>query len=124
LKTADSRGLGTSCGSGLQCATGLCTSRNLQCAQQGTSLNITKSCGALTSTTCQLTCADPSNDSDCIVLESDFRDGINCGFAGHCLKGKCSHGKVLDQIQSWYEHNLSEWIILGNWMRLMNCDQR
>ncbi|KAH8917363.1 Disintegrin-domain-containing protein [Atractiella rhizophila] len=96
----------TSCGSGLQCASGLCTSRDQQCAAQGGSLGITKSCSGRTSSSCQVTCADPDTNSDCVLLESNFRDGTECGYAGTCQSGKCKEGNWLDVAKGWYTQNL------------------
>ena len=71
--------VGTSCGiSGLACASGLCTSRALQCQQQGSSLNLTAACPQTGDTTCSIKCADPTSTSDCILLDSNFIDGTPC----------------------------------------------
>lgn len=70
---------GTSCGSnGLACASGQCTSRDVQCKAQGATLGITKSCPSNTDSSCSVTCADPKSSSDCIILDNTFIDGTPC----------------------------------------------
>jgi hypothetical protein len=51
---------GTSCGSdGLSCASGTCTSLNLQCQTAGSDMNLTTACGQRDDTSCVVTCRDP-----------------------------------------------------------------
>jgi len=100
---------GTSCGSsgqGLSCAGGLCTSRDLQCQEQGSTLNIRRACSLGTSSTCQLTCADPTGGSSCLLLDSNFVDGTECGLAGRCRNGSCQNGPWTDAAGSWIRNNL------------------
>ncbi|KAF9326399.1 hypothetical protein BG006_010165 [Podila minutissima] len=74
-----------------QCAQGVCTSRDLQCAQQQRS-GITHQCMGSTSG-CELLCNDPSGATNsCIKIPgANFVDGTVCGSngAGTCAKGKC-----------------------------------
>ncbi|CEQ40639.1 SPOSA6832_02294, partial [Sporobolomyces salmonicolor] len=98
---------GTSCGSdGLACASGICTSRSLQCQNAGSSLNLTSACPQSTSSSCSITCADPTSNADCIVLDQSFRDGTSCGYGGRCENGACQTGSALDTAKSWYTKNL------------------
>ncbi|KAF8988480.1 hypothetical protein BGZ52_009261 [Haplosporangium bisporale] len=74
-----------------QCAKGVCTSRDLQCAQQQRA-GITHQC--LSSTAgCELLCNDPSGAANsCMKIPgSYFVDGTACGSkgTGSCANGKC-----------------------------------
>ncbi|SGY63867.1 BQ5605_C007g04841 [Microbotryum silenes-dioicae] len=98
---------GTSCGDdGLACATGMCTSQSLQCQNAGTSLNLTSSCRA-TSSSCSITCQNPSSLASCVVLDQSYRDGTPCGYGGRCNDGDCEAGSVLDTAKGWYRNNLT-----------------
>lgn len=82
---------GQSCGSGgLACATGVCTSRDQQCQNAGSSLNIQRACPVSTSSTCSIICVDPTSSNQCVILDQSFRDGSPCGCessASLCLRG-------------------------------------
>jgi hypothetical protein len=88
-KTADD---GTDCGGGLKCATGHCTSRDLQCKTlmgSYTSGNDTYACD---SQTCTLSCASPEfGRGVCYGLQQNFLDGTPCGGGG-----KCSNVSAID----------------------------
>ncbi|OZJ06254.1 hypothetical protein BZG36_00797 [Bifiguratus adelaidae] len=96
---------GSSCGNGLQCASGQCTSRDLQCQIRGGKLNITQACSFSTSNSCQLGCADPSNPSNCIMLSGSFIDGTTCGYGGNCYQGNCQSGGALATMDAWIAQN-------------------
>ncbi|KAG0049527.1 hypothetical protein BGZ83_005713 [Gryganskiella cystojenkinii] len=74
-----------------QCANGICTSRDLQCAQQQRP-GITKQCSAMRSG-CQMLCNDPSGATDtCMQIPGiNFKDGSPCGNSGNgvCDNGDC-----------------------------------
>ncbi|KAG0249104.1 hypothetical protein BG011_009578 [Mortierella polycephala] len=74
-----------------QCAHGICTSRDFQCAQQQRQ-GITKQCEAMTSG-CEMLCNDPNGSLDlCMKIPSVFFvDGTPCGNSGTgtCDSGKC-----------------------------------
>lgn len=94
---------GTNCGSnGLKCASGVCTSRDAQCASSGSSLGLSKACPAsqvstiskplilsplaganrfriLQSTSCSIACLSAESSTQCVVLQQSFRDGSPCG---------------------------------------------
>jgi len=76
---------GKSCGDGLQCASGTCTSRNQQCSSlMGNYFtnNISYACDDLN---CQLSCAGSSSNSGyCYGLQQNFIDGTVCGGGGTC----------------------------------------
>ncbi|KAF9901950.1 hypothetical protein EC991_005468 [Linnemannia zychae] len=89
-----------------QCADGLCTSRDLQCAQQQRP-GIDKQCTAAMNQ-CELLCNDPQgDDSSCMKIPGMFFiDGSPCGSSGDgiCLSGKC-------QLPGgWIRNNLSIFI--------------
>ncbi|KAF9934680.1 hypothetical protein FBU30_001004 [Linnemannia zychae] len=87
-----------------QCANGLCTSRDLQCAQQQR-LGIDRQCGAATGH-CELLCNDPSgNPNSCMKIPGMyFIDGSPCGSSGICDSGKCKLPG------GWIKNNLSIFI--------------
>lgn len=80
---------GTPCANGtMSCASGVCTSRDEQCTARGLRLNISKQC-SFQEDSCQISCADPSDPNNCLVLSGMFLDGTECGLAGFCRGGKC-----------------------------------
>lgn len=98
---------GASCASGLVCASGHCTSRDQQCQQQSqANYNFTSACSVTADNSCSVSCQDPSNSNSCIVLQSDFIDGTECGYGGHCESGQCQSGSWQSTFASWYRHNL------------------
>ncbi|KAJ0124966.1 hypothetical protein N8I77_005951 [Diaporthe amygdali] len=93
---------GTSCGDGLQCATGQCTSRDQQCQSLMGSLvtnNNTEACG---SSSCQIQCL---NNNVCYELNQNFLDGTTCGGGGKCNNGVCKGASAGDEILSWINDN-------------------
>ncbi|PVG00697.1 hypothetical protein CPB86DRAFT_754147 [Serendipita vermifera] len=98
---------GQSCGTdGLACAMGTCTSITQQCQIVGASLNLTKACPSNSEATCQVSCQDPRNPSQCIVLNSQLVDGSPCGYGGTCISGNCRAGTFLQTAIAWYTQNL------------------
>ncbi|KAH9982188.1 Metallo-peptidase family M12-domain-containing protein [Lactifluus volemus] len=98
---------GKSCGpNGLACASGQCTSNALQCKQLGTSLNLTAACPNRNDQTCQVSCQDPTNPSQCMVLNTLLIDGSPCGYAGTCQNGTCQSTSFLRTAKAWYVQNL------------------
>ncbi|GAA5985974.1 hypothetical protein JCM10908_006356 [Rhodotorula pacifica] len=98
---------GSSCGSGLSCASGVCTSRDQQCQNAGTSLGLTTGCPTSTSGSCNIACRDPRSSLSCIVLDQSFRDGTACGSGGRCRGGSCQTGSALDRATGWYRDHLN-----------------
>lgn len=76
---------GEDCGDGLQCTSGQCTSRDMQCKTamgSYTSGNDTRSCD---SQGCVISCASPEfGPNVCYGLQQNFLDGTECGGGGHC----------------------------------------
>ncbi|UZJ56037.1 hypothetical protein CBS101457_005357 [Exobasidium rhododendri] len=99
---------GSSCGGDdLTCASGHCTSRNLQCQEQSSSgMNFTAACPVSADSSCSISCQDPSSSSSCLVLQTNFVDGTDCGYGGRCEGGDCKSGSWQDTFQSWYRNNL------------------
>ncbi|KAI9281049.1 Metallo-peptidase family M12B Reprolysin-like-domain-containing protein, partial [Sporodiniella umbellata] len=91
----------TSCGNGLQCASGQCTSRDQQCVSRGTTYNIKSACGATNG--CQVTCQDPRSVMACITFPGSFADGTPCGIGGVCSAGRCNSDNVGNNIKNWIE---------------------
>lgn len=97
----------TSCGNGLQCASGQCTSRDKQCQARGTSYNITKACGGDSS--CSVTCQYGSAFS-CIQFPGYFTDGTPCGVAGVCKSGTCNTDNAANNVKNWIDTHLQIFI--------------
>lgn len=100
---------GTSCGSDdLSCASGICTSRDLQCQQQstGTSLNLQEACPANADNSCSVSCKDPRSSNSCVILQQSFVDGTSCGYGGRCEGGDCKSGSWQDTFAALYKDNL------------------
>ncbi|KAI8338854.1 Metallo-peptidase family M12-domain-containing protein [Chlamydoabsidia padenii] len=94
LFTAD----GTDCGGNLKCASGQCTSRDLQCQHRGFTLNVTKSC--TNSNSCSLSC-NKNSGSGCLVFSGGMIDGTPCGANGYCRDGDCDEGSLSDRALYW-----------------------
>ncbi|RKP34670.1 Metallo-peptidase family M12-domain-containing protein, partial [Dimargaris cristalligena] len=101
---------GTDCGakdSGLQCASGQCTSRDAQCVARGGSLFIKEHCTLNTGLDpCDLQCDNPQNTLSCIYMSGSFIDGTVCGFHAKCRDGKCKGDNGLYDFLLMYQRNL------------------
>ena len=79
---------GTSCGNSsqsLQCASGQCTSRDLQCKTLMGSYAQNNDTYACNSQTCRLSCASPEfGPNVCYALPQNFLDGTPCAGGGRC----------------------------------------
>lgn len=104
---------------GGKCASGVCTSRDLQCRAVGKRLGITKACRS-TPNTCQVICEDGSSNSNnnhqglfssssCVAMSAYFMDGTPCGTSGVCSEGKCSESSI----SAFVEENPSLVIVAG-----------
>lgn len=93
---------GQNCGDNLQCASGQCTSRLLQCQQQ-----INGSRAPCDDQQCVLTCFVGNT---CYIANQYFTTGTPCGNGGFCDTGNCDEGSLGNQIESWFERN-KNWLI-------------
>lgn len=76
---------GQSCGSGLNCASGECTSRDEQCKTVMGSYTKGNDTHACDSEGCTISCASPQfGYGVCYGLQQNFLDGTECGGGGHC----------------------------------------
>lgn len=95
---------GSSCGSGLQCASGQCTSRDQQCKTVMGSYTQGNDTYACDSINCQLSCASPQFGPDvCYGLQQNFLDGTPCGGGGKCENGVCSGSSLGKEVKSWID---------------------
>ena len=93
---------GTGCGTGLFCASGSCTSRDLQCKQA-----INGSTGACDDSSCMLSCTSASlGANSCLLLQQNFVDGTLCGFGqtGKCQNGQCEGQSTGAAIGNWIDN--------------------
>ncbi|KAJ3183028.1 hypothetical protein HDU87_007450 [Geranomyces variabilis] len=90
-----------------KCATGQCTSRDIQCKNQAT-LSLSGACSDQESQ-CQLRCNSNTQGGVCVSLDSYFVDGTPCGFSGSgvCAKGTCQSGNIVDQALGWISTHLN-----------------
>lgn len=102
---------GSSCGSGgLQCANGVCTSRDQQCRSQTSSSGsgtFDKACSVRSDQSCSLACQDDSNPGTCTLFQTNFIDGTACGYGGFCEGGECKSSGWQDTFKGWYRNNLN-----------------
>ncbi|KHO01999.1 ADAM protease ADM-B [Metarhizium album ARSEF 1941] len=97
---------GDSCGNGLQCASGQCTSPDLQCQHMANSLTGRNNTKACPETECMLACTSPDLPSNqCITYNQFFVDGTSCGAGGHCLNGNCQGSSTLKEIGQWIDRH-------------------
>lgn len=106
---------GDDCGSGLKCASGQCTSRDLQCRTVMGSFTSDNDTYACNSQTCQLSCASPDfGRNTCYSMRQNFLDGTDCGGGGHCENGVCRGSSVGGQVSSWINDNKTLVIALAS----------
>ncbi|KAL2139734.1 hypothetical protein VTI28DRAFT_4743 [Corynascus sepedonium] len=93
---------GESCGDGLHCASGRCTSRDQQCATF-MGADATTSCS---NSGCVLSCHSHKLGPDqCYVLNQYFLDGTKCQGGGKCMNGDCVDTSVGQIILEWIRDN-------------------
>ncbi|WEW60802.1 hypothetical protein PRK78_006290 [Emydomyces testavorans] len=97
---------GEGCGNGLACASGQCTSRDMQCkVLMGGSLgsNDTTACDV---SSCSLRCSSPSLPPNvCSDGMQYFLDGTPCVAGGVCKNGICTGSSFGKEIKSWIDRN-------------------
>ncbi|KAI8869307.1 zincin, partial [Ramicandelaber brevisporus] len=88
---------------GLACASGMCTSRDSQCAARGTGMGIIGACSVpVSGDLCQLLCESPGSSSSCTVFSGSFVDGTPCALNAKCKGGSCTG-------DNWFWHFLVLW---------------
>ncbi|KAL6413863.1 Disintegrin and metalloproteinase domain-containing protein B [Ilyonectria robusta] len=105
---------GESCGTGLSCASGQCTSRDLQCRNMfgNSTSSSTEACG---SSGCLMTCSAPEYGyGTCVELNQNFLDGTSCGGGGRCSNGDCRGGSTSQEILDWFKRNKNIAIPVGS----------
>ncbi|EON64711.1 hypothetical protein W97_03944 [Coniosporium apollinis CBS 100218] len=103
---------GESCGDGLSCASGQCTSRDLQCKTVMGSYTRGNDTYACDSSSCMLTCASPEfGPGICYGLQQNFLDGTDCAGGGKCQNGQCRGASFTGAVGSWIDDNLN--VVIG-----------
>lgn len=109
--------IGTSCGNstGLECSSGQCTSRDLQCKSIMGSFTQGNDTYACSHSGCQISCASPEFGSNvCYKMQQNFLDGTSCQGGGRCSNGNCQGASVGKEIQSWVNQNKTLVIALSS----------
>lgn len=100
---------GSSCGTsgqGLSCASGQCTSRDLQCKTIMGSFTTGNDTYACSQSGCLISCASPEFGSNvCYSMKQYFLDGTSCNGGGKCSNGNCNGSTVGGEISSWINSN-------------------
>lgn len=105
ITSPDGTGCGDS-GAGLQCASGQCTSRNLQCKTLMGSLTTGNDTYSCSSQGCILSCASPEfGRNTCYTMQQYFLDGTPCEGGGKCSNGNCQGANLGNQIGAWFTDN-------------------
>jgi len=103
---------GDDCGSGLQCASGQCTSRDQQCKSVMGSYTQGNDTYACDSSSCVVTCGSPEfGPNVCYSLQQNFLDGTQCSGGGTCQNGRCRGASVGGQVSSWIDDHKA--IVIG-----------
>ncbi|KAG6016733.1 hypothetical protein E4U43_003211 [Claviceps pusilla] len=103
---------GDACGrDGLQCASGQCTSRDLQCQHMANSLTGRNNTKACPDTDCMLACTSPDLLlNQCISYNQFFVDGTSCGAGGRCANGFCEGSSTTREIGQWIDSHKTVFI--------------
>jgi hypothetical protein len=103
---------GTKCGDGLSCASGQCTSRDMQCKTVMGSYTQTNDTYACDNRNCMISCSSPEfGPNQCYGLQQNFLDGTTCSGGGQCKNGICEGGSVGKEISTWIQRNLT--LVIG-----------
>ncbi|PHH89994.1 hypothetical protein CDD83_4762 [Cordyceps sp. RAO-2017] len=95
---------GDACGQGLNCASGQCTSRDLQCKAMASSFRGFNSTRACPGDSCRMSCASADIGSDdCFMPNQNFLDGTMCGGGGKCNNGSCKGSSTIKEIGNWIQ---------------------
>ncbi|KAI1179762.1 zinc metalloprotease mde10 [Nemania sp. FL0916] len=105
VKAPDGQSCGAS-GAGLKCASGQCTSRDMQCQTLLGGITNSNDITACDENTCMVRCKSPSLPSgSCDGIQQYFLDGTPCEGGGHCDNGKCTGSSAWDKIMLFYRDN-------------------
>ncbi|KAI1110031.1 zinc metalloprotease mde10 [Nemania sp. NC0429] len=105
IKAPDGQSCGAQ-GAGLKCASGQCTSRDLQCQTLIGGLTGNTDITACDGNTCAVRCKSPNlPPGSCDGIQQYFLDGTPCEGGGHCDNGTCKGASVWDKITSFYRDN-------------------
>lgn len=97
------------------CASGQCTSRDLQCKTLMGSFTQGNDTYACSSSGCQISCASPEFGSNvCYSMQQNFLDGTSCQGGGKCTNGQCEGSSVGKEITSWIQDNKTLVIALSS----------
>lgn len=100
---------GQACGSsggGLTCASGQCTSRDLQCKTVVGTVTSDNNTYACNSQDCRLSCASSQlGPNTCYDMQQNYLDGTSCQGGGQCSNGVCQGSSVGNEITSWLGDN-------------------
>lgn len=97
----------------LQCASGQCTSRNLQCVNvMGSYTNGNNDTYACDDDSCTLRCGSPAfGQSVCYEMQQNLLDGTVCGGGGHCSSGVCQGSNFGKEVENWIDEHKA--IVIG-----------
>lgn len=108
---------GESCGggNGLKCASGQCTSRDLQCKNMfGNMTSSSDTTEACDNTGCLLSCKSPDfGYNTCANLNQNFLDGTPCVGGGKCQNGLCEGASTFTEIKDWLDRHKTVVIPVG-----------
>ncbi|KJZ75042.1 hypothetical protein HIM_05528 [Hirsutella minnesotensis 3608] len=97
---------GDACSNGLKCASGQCTSRDLQCKTMTSTLRGVNGTKACPGSSCLLACTSDGMDyGQCFTMNQYFLDGTDCGGGGKCANGSCKGASTFKEIGQWIEEH-------------------
>jgi hypothetical protein len=77
-----------------------------QCQAAGASMGLSQPCPRFNDQSCSLSCQDPQNPQQCVLLQTPLVDGSPCGVGGTCSKGTCQPGNFASTAKAWFTSNL------------------
>jgi hypothetical protein len=94
------------------CASGICTSRSLQCALYSNSS--TKEC-PFSLNECNAYCTEDPSSMNCVYVNHQYRDGTPCAWKGVCQNGKCNDslmGLGIGYYMSYLAYSIAATIVI------------
>ncbi|KAK5632526.1 hypothetical protein RRF57_008240 [Xylaria bambusicola] len=105
VKAPDGQACGAD-GEGLKCASGQCTSRDLQCQTLVGGLTNSNDLKACDGNTCLVRCkGSNSAPGVCEGIQHYFLDGTPCEGDGHCDNGTCKGASFSDKVARFFRDN-------------------